>query len=190
MLRLQRQNDQFEQGALGRLLNNGVADGMSIYAPQSGSSVDDRLQAYAYQSGNNMSYVADTAAFMRRKLAYDADDQAGKESRYNVGQSTDFGLHPMELAFTEADAQFALQNDSRETAGSLLFIQTSVFSVFNGLKRDDPNIQFRGVIVAGNDGEKPQIETGPLVSVRVAGDACIRNNGDNTIYAGDRLKPH
>lgn len=147
---------------------------------------DDRLQAMNEQAVVNNTYGADLNAFLFRQKVYDGDSKDNRKKRYDLGSADCFGLRPHELAFVDPRGQLS-ENDERDSMGSITYIKTFVHTVFNGLRKNDGAIVFRGVVVSGRDGVKDNVATNQKVSVRSAGTATIRNNGPSRIHAGQKL---
>lgn len=134
------------------------------------------------------SYIADLSAHVRRRRDVDSvRDDEEKSNYYKVGQASEYGIKPRELVFKEPTAQTRIEKRDRSNQGSLIFIETKVFSVFNGLHKRNPNVTFIGVSVAGQSGEDQNPSSLPLVSVATGGTATIRNMSDFHFEPGDRV---
>lgn len=133
------------------------------------------------------SYIADLSAHVRRRRDVEQAGENGDAEYYPVGQASEYGIKPRELVFKEPAAQTRIEKRDRANQGSLIFVETKVFSVFNGLLKRNPNVTFIGVSVAGQSGEEQNPSSLPLVSVATGGTATIRNMSDFHFEPGDRV---
>jgi hypothetical protein len=177
-----RQN--FQRGSIGSLLVGHAAEGLKTNPQLVRGIFDDHIQPYAIQSPSNQTYVADISAYAQRRLK--ADASTNRAQFYPSGQASEYGIHKNELVFKDASAQQRASSQTRQNRGSLLFIETHVFSVFNGLQRNTKDIEFLGVCVSGWDGQAKDPSSLPLVTVACGGTANVRNTGDFHFQPGDR----
>lgn len=124
---------------------------------------------------------------MRRRRDVEQAGEGKDAEYYKVGQASEYGIKPRELVFKEPAAQTRIEKRDRSNQGSLIFIETKVFSVFNGLHKRNPNVTFIGVSVAGQSGEEQNPGSLPLVTVATGGTATIRNMSDFHFEPGDRV---